>query len=339
MSQGAGDSSIVEIRSIRRGAAGAALLVLAIWGCGGEEPEERSGGRRLDAVLSDSAERTAPRRIGNLPPEIDDVSFEPARPGAGQAVRAVVEARDPEGDALRLSYSWSVNGEPVEGSRDIARLSNTRRGDRIEVSVEASDGDATSPSFEAVTSVANRPPRLLGIQIEPAGRITAGGEVEVTAQGVDPDGDEVSFRYRWWINGVSADEEGPRLSTRSLRRGDTLRVSVVATDGRDESAPIESPEMTVENGAPRILSAPGGAGPDGVFRYRVQAEDPEGDRNLRFSLGRAPRGMTVSKLGGEIEWRPRADQNGDFPVEIVVEDSYGASSVQRFELTIDRRGG
>ena len=329
----------MDTRSIRRCGAGALLLALGIWGCGGEEPEERRGGPRIDAVSNDSGERQAPRRIGNLPPTIVDVSFEPARPGAGQAVRAVVEAGDPEGDPLRLSYAWSVNGEPVARSGDTARLSDTRRGDRIEVSVQASDGDATSSSFEASTHVANRPPRLRGIQVEPGGRITAGGDVEVTADGVDPDGDAVSYRYTWWINGVVADEEGPTLSTRALRRGDTLRVSVVATDGQDESAAIESPEMTVENGAPRIVSAPGGAGPDGVFRYRVRAEDPEGDSNLRYSLAKAPQGMTVSKLGGEVEWRPRADQSGAFPVVIVVEDSYGARSVQSFELTINRRGG
>ena len=330
----------MEIRIKKRWGAGVLLLALGTWGCGDDEPVVRRTRPRIDAVLNESEEREAPRRVGNLAPSIDDVSFEPVRPGAGEAVRAVVEARDPEGDPLRLSYAWSVNDEPVAESGDTARLSDTRRGDRIEVSVEASDGDATSVSFEASTRVVNRPPRLLGIQVDPGGgRITAGGDVEVTVDGVDPDGDSVSYRYTWWINGVVADEDGPKLSTRALGRGDRLRVSVVATDGQDDSAAIESPEMTVENGAPRIVSAPGGAGPDGVFRYRVRAEDPEGDSSLHYSLAKAPQGMTISKLGGEVEWRPRADQSGAFPVEIVVEDSYGASSAQSFELTINRQGG
>jgi hypothetical protein len=101
-----------------------------------------------------------------------------------------------------------------------------------------------------------------------------------------------------------------------------------------ESQPIESPLLMVENGAPLIHSAPGDAGPDGVFRYQVRAEDPEGDTDLRFSLAQAPRGMTVTALGGLVEWRPAADQAGVHPVQIVVEDSRGGRARQSFELTI-----
>jgi hypothetical protein len=195
------------------------------------------------------------------------------------------------------------------------------------------DVESSKETFQA-TAVRNQPPWLDRVQIHPAERIIGGQDVRVVALARDPDGDAVEIRYSWWVNGEEVEETGPVLSTRSLRRGDTVRVRVVAADGNGESQPTEGPLLTVENGAPAISSAPRGAGPDGLFRYQVQAEDPEGDAGLRFSLAKAPRGMTVTALGGLVEWRPAADQAGVHPVQIVVEDPAGGRARQSFELTI-----
>ena len=189
-------------------------------------------------------------------------------------------------------------------------------------------------SAEEPAAARNRPPRLERVQIHPAEHISGGQDVRVVALARDPDGDSVEIHYSWWVNGEEVEETGPVLSTRSLRRGDTVRVRVVATDWKGESEPTEGPLLTVQNGAPVISSAPRGAGPDGVFLYQVQAEDPEGDTGLRFSLAQAPRGMSVTALGGLVEWRPAADQAGVHPVQIVVEDPTGGRARQSFELTI-----
>jgi hypothetical protein len=195
---------------------------------------------------------------------------------------------------------------------------------------------AEEPAEEAAPAEAgNRPPRLRGVQVSPAPVIRGGADVTVVAHADDPDGDEIEYHYTWWVNGDEIDEAGPVLSTAKLRRGDTVQVRVVASDGRGDSAPMSSPLLTVENGPPQFVSQPSGAGPDGVFRYQARAEDPEGDTNLRFSLAKAPAGMSVTPLGGLVEWRPAPGQVGKHPVEVVVEDSSGARSTQSFELTID----
>jgi hypothetical protein len=177
-------------------------------------------------------------------------------------------------------------------------------------------------------------PRVAGLQVRPAERIS-GPEVVARAQVVDPDGDEVSVAYAWFVNDEEVEASGPVFSTWGLSRGDRVRVRAIASDGSSESEPVYGPWLTVDNGAPRIVSEPQGPGPDGVFRYQVRAEDPEGDRGLRFRLGQAPPGMTISSVGGSLEWRPRVGETGVFPVEVVVEDSGGASAVQRFELTLE----
>lgn len=181
----------------------------------------------------------------------------------------------------------------------------------------------------------NRAPRLKGVQIEPGGPITAGAEVRVLAEAVDPDGDEVEFLYTWWVNDERMDAEGPTFATGDLARGDTLRVQVIATDGSKEGSPMISPLLTIANGAPAIVSQPEWTVENGSFRYQVRAEDPEGDTDLRFSLARAPAGMKIAPLDGLIQWTPAREQLGKHPIEIVVEDSEGARGHQTFEMTLE----
>jgi hypothetical protein len=78
---------------------------------------------------------------------------------------------------------------------------------------------------------------------------------------------------------------------------------------------------------------------DGVFQYAVEARDPDGDRNLRYSLVSAPEGMSIDRMGGEIRWQPRADQSGKHAIEVAVEDGQGGKDSQLFEVTIAKEAG
>jgi hypothetical protein len=261
----------------------------------------------------------------NRAPVIDSVGFQPARPGAGQPLRAVVEAGDPDGDSLSFEYHWRVNGQDLDQGGEKVALSGTRKGDAVRVAVTASDGREKSAPFEASVRIGNRAPKLASLRAEPVGQVSAGEEITARADASDPDGDPVSFYYTWSVNGAQAGGRGPVFSTRGLGRGDKVRVRVVARDGQDSSGAIEGPEIAVGNGVPIILSE---AGPPG----------PDGSPGLHFSLVTAPEGMTVTPERGEIEWSPRPDQAGRHPVEIRVEDLEGASATQRFELRVGTAG-
>jgi hypothetical protein len=111
-------------------------------------------------------------------------------------------------------------------------------------------------------------------------------------------------------------------------------VRVVASDGELEGEPFELPEVEIANAAPWIVSQPGAPGSDGVFHYRVSAEDFDRHRPFRFSLEDGPEGMTVDERRGLVEWTPNAEQSGRHRIEIVVHDSQGASGRQIFELVV-----
>ena len=97
---------------------------------------------------------------------------------------------------------------------------------------------------------------------------------------------------------------------------------------------VTSPPRPIVNAAPTIVSKPGPPSPDGVFRYRVVAEDPDGDRNLRFELMKAPEGMSIDPILGEATWRPKASQAGVHQIEVMVRDSHGDASALQFEVTV-----
>ena len=75
-------------------------------------------------------------------------------------------------------------------------------------------------------------------------------------------------------------------------------------------------------------------GADGVYHYGVEASDPDGDRNLRFRLAKAPEGAQVDPLLGEITWKPSLSQAGVHPIEVVVSDGRGGEAKQTFEVTV-----
>jgi hypothetical protein len=324
---------------VREASYWAATLLLALWGvgCGSGDALDRASGPRMAPGAASQAE-TAEPAAANRPPVIDSVHFQPARPGAGQLLRAVPEASDPDGDSIRFEYRWRVNSQELAQVEEKVALPDTRKGDLVRVAITASDGREKSAPFGASVRIGNRAPKLAGLRVEPVGRISAGEEVRARAEASDPDGDPISFDYTWSVNGKEVAEGGPVFSTRGLDHGDKLRVRVVASDGQDSSKPIQGPEIAVGNGAPIILSQAGPQGPDGVFRYRVRAEDPDGDLDLHFSLLAAPEGMTVAPTRGEIEWAPRPDQAGRHPVEILVEDLQGGRATQSFELRVGAAG-
>jgi hypothetical protein len=150
----------------------------------------------------------------------------------------------------------------------------------------------------------------------------------------DPDGDAVEVDFSWRLNGRILIDDGPELTSRILQRGDRVSVRVTPSDEDEEGEPMAAREIEIANAAPAIVSEPAGPGPDGVFRYRIEAKDPDGDRFLRFALEQGPEGMTVDARSGLVEWKPGDGQHGRHVIEIRVEDSLGGSDSQRFDLVV-----
>lgn len=300
--------------------------------CGQKEVATPSG-RSMGAVAQTTS------GVRNRPPEIEDVTFEPAAPRPGAQVQARVAARDPDGDAVELHYAWSIDGSPVptDGSHLLVPES-TRKGAPVEVVVVARDGVAESEPARAQARVGNRPPAILGVYLDPEQGVRVGDSISAVSQVRDADDDWLEFSYAWFVNGEPAGESGDRFSTEGLERGDEIRVRVWVSDGTEQSAPRDSAPAQIGNSAPVILSSPAGLSADGVLRYVLEAEDPDGDRDLRYALVSGPEGARVDPSRGELVWRASSEQIGTHVFEVEVADDHGGTSRQRFEVGVAAPG-
>ena len=308
-----------------------ALLGLA---CGSGDPgtPAPSGQSIVPGATSADAGEAATDDLGA--PVIQRVAISPESPVPGTEIRAVVEASDPDGDPLRYQYVWTRNGRIVlKGDKSVLYLVDLSKGDRIEVSVTASDGRQQSEAASARARVGNRPPVLSAVTLEPFGDVRAGKVITATPLAKDPDNDTLTFTYAWTINGSAAGRERT-LDTKGLKRGDRIQATVVASDGSSESRETSSPVLMLGNSPPSITQLPASRSDDGTFQYTFVARDPDGDRNLRFFLERGPDGMRIDPITGVLTWTPSADQAGVHPVEVGVKDSKGEGSTFTFQLTV-----
>jgi hypothetical protein len=266
---------------------------------------------------------------------VERVSLEPRDPTSGQEIRATVTASDEDGDRLRMLFSWSVNGEVREVGRSPSfRPVNIRSGDRVAVEVVASDGRLESEPFRATASAGNRPPSMLTVRLAPDEPVRPGQTVEALVEAEDPDGDRLRYEYSWFVNGDSRRRGEKSFDTRSLRRGDKLRVSVTVSDGRERSTSLRSAEIELANSPPVFSGVPRRQEVDGVIFYQLEARDPDGDRSLRYRLAQGPPGMSIDPLSGMLRWQPAAAHAGSHPVEVVVRDRLGDETFLSWNLTV-----
>lgn len=275
--------------------------------------------------------------IGNRAPVVESVRIDPAEPAQGAVLRAVVIARDPDGQPVVLTHRWFLDGaEQGVGDASFA-LDSAGKGAEVRVSVTASDGVMVSDAMEASARVIDRSPSLTQAILVPSGAVAPGQTINARAGAMDPDGDPVDYEYTWYVNGERREGQGALFATDGLVRGDSVQAEVRATDGTSWSEPQRTAMVTVGNAHPEITSTPPGLREDGEFRYQVVAVDPDGDKRLRYSLEQGPDGMSVDDILGELVWRPRSDQKGVHVVTVVVRDSGGLETKQSFSVTMEER--
>ncbi len=298
--------------------------------CGGDAPSAPAETAPTPAA---PAAEAAPGAGGA--PVIEWAAIEPMDPQPDTMVRAMVRASDPDGERVRVTYSWRVGGRPA-GEGETLTLRGASKGELVEVEVVATDGSNQSAVRRVDATVDNQPPRLYRVDLEAPKGLSVGAPLLASPEGIDPDGDPLEFEYEWSVNGeLWSEARGPSFPTENLRRGDKVSVAVVARDGEDQSALLESDPQVIGNAAPDITSNPTWTKQGERFTYQVEAQDPDGDRTLRYSLLKAPSGMTIDGLTGMVTWVPREGQAGSHAVELEVDDSNGGKTVQTFNVVME----
>jgi len=248
----------------------------------------------------------------NSAPTIDSVSFSPMPVHTDDLLQASVVAHDPEGDTLTLSYEWSRNGAVIPGATTAGLdLSGSGAGDRddtIALRVTASDGQLSTTANASIVVADSAPTVSVALnETSP----TTNALLTATATASDPDGDSLTYTFKWQVNGVTFETatgpnpaDGFDLSLAGNGdRGDTISVQVTASDGTLESSPA-SAAAVIANSAPVVAVSLSDATPrkKDVLVATATGDDADGDP-LTFTY--------VWRLNGEVRRTTTISGNPD----------------------------
>lgn len=266
----------------------------------------------------------------NQPPVID--SPPPASAALGESLIYRVDAHDPNGDALTYDLVVAPDGMSIDPNRGILiwqpRLEDIGTHD-VTIRVRDGRGGVNLQAFEITVTDNSQPVITSAPPLQASEWLPY--RYHVRAQ--DADGDPILYRLDAAPTGMTIDLVSGVLDWPSPILG-THTVIVVASDGQggvDTQTFDLSVLAEVPNEFPIIASSPREFAVIGdIYRYRVQANDPNGDP-LQFSLDDRPDGMTITSAG-LIEWVPAQTQFGPHNVIVRVEDGRGGFDTQPFTV-------
>ena len=243
------------------------------------------------------------------------------------ATRRTILVVTAEGFALQdVPVIWQVNGMPESSAQpDRFDCSGSRRGDRI-LAVAVMNGREIR-SNEVI--VGNTPPELgnVGLKISTTPQ---GDSIAVSAAPSDADNDKVTVQYAWTVNNVHAGNGG--TLTRALRRGDVVRLEVIAYDGQSYSEKVFMSE-TIANHLPVFVEHQDFSFSGGTIRYQARALDADGDQ-VSFSLDSPAEGMSIDRVSGNLVWKVPDTFHGDQTATIVADDGNMGTAQYTVTFTI-----
>jgi hypothetical protein len=196
-----------------------------------------------DAVASE------PITVRNTAPVISAVTLSPASPAEGDTVTTTVTVSDDDGDGITHAYAWFVDGVQVATTESIDS-SLFDKGQDIHVEVTPSDDTDTGVTVTSTAATAvNTPPVIDSVVLLPTGLYTD-DTVSAEATASDADGDEVTIRYAWTVDGVDPGVTATSLpGTAYFDKHQSVAVTVTPNDGETDGSPI-SDSATVLNSPP-----------------------------------------------------------------------------------------
>jgi hypothetical protein len=186
-----------------------------------------------------------------------------------------------------------------------------------------------APKVAEEPLVQNLPPEITELVFTPKSP-KDGDSVHVDVTATDPEDRGMTFRYVWKVNDVESIEEHSATIRTSLKKGDTLSVTVVARDDEQDSEPMTL-SATVTGLPPIMETTPNQLGRlDGV---RMRASDPDGG-DITWTLTGGPQGMAIDAAGVLHYKGSESEPGGSYEVAIVATDPDGDFAKMSVPITI-----
>ena len=224
-------------------------------------------------------------RYGPNPPSFKDLALAPPKPRVTDRLQASwkpvwLDAKAGE-EAPAPKVEWQRNGKAVaalEGKKDLPP-GTARKGERWRFVLTGPTGK-TFESQEVL--VLDSAPGEPSVAVEPSNPSRArSAKAVVTAPAPDADGDPVSYRIQWLLDGEDTGVTGDSFPGDRMKKGALLGARVIANDGEMDGPPGLGVARVVNTPPGKLEAAlepaePGRAEP---IRVRIVApsSDPDGD--------------------------------------------------------------
>ena len=161
---------------------------------------------------------------------------------------------------------------------------------------------------------------------------TTKDDIRVEAKAFDAENERIRYRYMWKVNDGEIRTEGRAVFPANRhKKGDMVRVDVVASDGNTDSSP-SSLSVTIANSPPEWIEDPRSV--QKIDGHQVQAQDIDGDP-LVYSLEGAPQGMSIDAQTGKLAYQGSKDaKKGPYDIHVLATDSDGAFVKWSFSITV-----
>jgi len=223
---------------------------------------------------------------------------------------------------------WFVNNILVLEGSDTLSPSNFNSGDTVKVVLEASTGKRTTLGSVVIL---NTIPVIKSGRVLPENPVN-GQELYVEAQPYDEDGDEVSLKVKWYINGKFV-FEGDTLPGDKIKAGDLVTCEVIPYDGVSYGRPLKlNVPKIVQNTPPRIIAGKGYF-VDKTFIMPIHVEDPDGDK-FNVTIEKGPEGIEIKS--DTLFWECSLDSSATLPVEVKAEDDKHGVTTLKFNIVVKK---
>ena len=191
--------------------------------------------------------------VGNSAPSIASVSISPSSAVVGDTLTCSYSGySDADSDPDSSTYLWTVDGSSAGTSSTLS--SGFSGGDTVMCTVTPYDGFSSGTAVDDSIVIGNTAPELDDVSLFPTD--AQEGDTLTCTPGTtsDADGDTVSYRYAWSVEGASTGTSDTTLSDTYWDKGEDVICTVTPEDGSDDGLSVPSNTVTILNTEPEIDS-------------------------------------------------------------------------------------
>lgn len=210
------------------------------------------------------------------------VNLDKMSPLATDTLTATTTAADADGDPVKLTYVWQINGTTVQTTPSTSSLTDTLKlsgiakpGDTVTVTVTPNDGTQNGATTSSTATVVE--PTVGTINFSPSDPSTSATLIaSLTGSHAN------SFTYDWSLNGASVQSD-PTVNTsdtlnHTFASGDQITVKVTPSDGTNSGTPVSlTTTVNLPQAGAVTITPPTPHVTDTVKASVSSATDPNGD--------------------------------------------------------------